>query len=262
MEKEMMPTARVAVLSDIHGNLRALNAVLEEVEREGPDRIVFCGDVASGPLPAETLARLVDMEEKAIFIHGNADRALVDAFDRQMAFDPGEKNPASLVSAWNAQQIDRRMRDFLASFADTAVLEINGLGRACFCHGSPRSDEEIITRLTPDDHLLKLFSGLGAKVLVCGHTHHQFDRRIGGYRVINPGSVGMPYQGEPGAFWALLGPDVELRRTEYDHVQALDEALAAGYPDPSYRDTLLSPRKAEEVAAFFEKFAIERGERD
>jgi putative phosphoesterase len=253
---------RVAVLSDIHGNIRALEAVLGEVEREQPDRIVVCGDVSAGPFIAETLARLMALESKALFIRGNADRAVVSAYDQGMAFDPEEKNPARLVPSWNARQIDRKGRDFLSRFEDRAFLEVAGLGKTCFCHGSPRSDEEIITRLTPEEHLQKLFDEIGEKTIVCGHTHHQFDRSFAGYRVINPGSIGMPYEGKPGAFWALMGPEIELRRTEYYVEGAVREALASGYPDPSYRDTLLSPPRPEAVAEFFEKVAVDRGERN
>ena len=99
-------------------------------------------------------------------------------------------------------------------------------------------------------------------IVVCGHTHHQFDRRIGGYRVVNAGSVGMPYEGTPGAFWALLGPDLDLRKTEYDFERAVGEALSTGYPDPAHQGIILNPPKSDEVAAFFEKFAADRGERD
>ena len=252
---------RVAALSDIHGNIQALNAVLEEVEREYPDRIVVCGDVASGPFPGETIERLMDLGERAYFIRGNADRELVSAYDRHHQFDPKEKVPARFFSSWSAQQINQKQRDFLASFNDRVVLEVTGLTRTLFCHGSPRSDEEIITSLTPEDHLQKLFKGLEEKVLICAHTHHQFDRKTGGYRVVNAGSIGMPYEGKPGAFWAMLGLGVDLRRTEYDFERAVEEALSAGYPDPSYRVTILTPPEPETIAAFFEKVAAERGER-
>jgi putative phosphoesterase len=261
MDELDRPGLRVAVLSDIHGNIRALEAVLEEVEREQPDRIVFCGDVSSGPFIAETLARLMEIEGEAVFIRGNADRAVVSAYDLELAFDPEETDPARLVPAWNAQQIGRKGRDFLARFEDRISLEIAGVGRTCFCHGSPRSDEEIITRLTPENHLQKIFAEIEEKTFACGHTHHQFDRSFAGYRVINPGSVGMPYEGKPGAYWALMGPGVELRRTEYDVESAVEKALAAGFPDPTYRKNMLNPPEAQAVAEFFEKVAIERGER-
>lgn len=252
---------RVAVLSDIHGNIRALNAVLEEVERDQPDRIVVCGDVAAGPFPGDTLERLMELGARAYFVRGNADRELISAFDSHLKFDPKEENPARLFSSWCAQQINQRQRNYLASFKDRVVLEVVGLGSVLFCHGSPRSDEEIITSLTPKTSLEKLFAGVEEKVVVCGHTHHQFDRKTVGYRVINPGSIGMPYEGKPGAFWAFLGPDVKLRRTEYDFERAVEDVLSTGYPDPSYQETILTPPKPDEIAAFFETVAAGRGER-
>jgi putative phosphoesterase len=252
---------RVAALSDIHGNIQALNAVLEEVERDQPDMIVVCGDVAAGPFPGDTLERLMELGERARFIRGNADRELISAYDSRLQFDPEEEDPARFFSSWGAHQINQRQRDFLASFEDRVVLEIIGLGRVLFCHGSPWSDEEIITYLTPEDSLDKLLAKLEEKVVVCGHTHHQFDRNTDGYRVINAGSIGMPYEGKPGAFWVLLGPDVNLRRTEYDFERAVEDALSTGYPDPSYQKTILTPPKPDEVAAFFEKVAAGRGER-
>jgi putative phosphoesterase len=251
----------VAALSDIHGNIRALNAVLGEVEREQPDAIVVCGDVATGPFPGEALNRLMNLGKPAYFVRGNADRELVSAYDRQLQFDPEEKDRLRLFSSWTAQRIDKKQRDFLASFQDRVVFEVTGLGGVLFCHGSPRSDNEIITSLTPEDILGKLLAELAEKTVVCGHTHHQFDRKTDGFRVVNAGSVGMPYEGIPGAFWALLGPDVDLRKTAYDFDRLVAEALSAGYPDPSYQEIILNPPKPDEVAAFFEQVAADRGER-
>jgi putative phosphoesterase len=252
---------RVAVLSDIHGNIRALNAALDEVAREQPDRIVVCGDVASGPFPAATIDRLMALGEPALFVRGNADRELVSAFDHAFPYDPGETDAARLFAAWAAQHIDQRQRDFLAGFHDRLSLEIAGLGRVLFCHGTPASDEEIITCLTPPARLEIICAGLEEEIVVCGHTHHRFDLQAGDRRVINAGSVGMPYEGKPGAFWAILGPGVEFRRSTYDAERAAEEALAAGYPDPSYAETLLAPPTPVEVAEFFEKVAADRGER-
>lgn len=257
----MSDNTTVAALSDIHGNIRALNAVLEEVRREQPDAIVVCGDVATGPFPSETLQRLMGLEERAYFVRGNADRELISAYDRRLQFDPDEVDPARFFSSWCAQQINKKQRDFLASFHDRVVLDVTGLGSVLFCHGSPQSDDEIITSLTPGHVLSKFFAGLAEKLVVCGHTHHQFDRRTDGFRMVNAGSVGMAYQGKPGAFWALLGPDVDLRKTEYDFERAVAQALSTGYPDPSYREIILNPPRADEVAAFFEKVAADRGER-
>ncbi len=252
---------RVAVLSDIHGNIRALDAVLEEVENQQVDTLVFCGDVASGPFPGETLIRLMELAGRAHFVRGNSDRELVSACDGFLQFNPTGKETGKSISAWSAQFVNQSQRDFLASFEENVVLEVRGLGKVLFCHGSPRSDEQIITSLTPEADLEKILAGVNEKVIVCGHTHHQFDLRAGRYRVINSGSVGMPYEGKPGAYWAILGPAVEFRRSEYDAEKAVEESLETGYPDLEYRETLLTPPKADEVAAYFENVAIERGER-
>jgi putative phosphoesterase len=252
---------RIAALADIHGNIQALNAVLAELEGDPPDRIVVCGDVASGPFPSETLERLMELGEGAVFIRGNADRELLAAYDSGVKYNSEEEDPARLFAAWCAQQINPRQRDFLASFEDRVVLEVMGLGEVLFCHGSPRSDEEIITSLTPVESLEKILVGVNERVVVCGHTHHQFDRKPDGYRVINAGSIGMPYEDKPGAYWARLSPEVDLRRTKYDVERAVEQALATGYPDASYEDILLRPPKPDQAAAFFEEVAAGRGER-
>jgi len=204
---------RVAVLADIHGNLPALEAVLADIAVTDADLLMICGDVASGPLPIETLEVLRALP-RARFVRGNADRGLVTAFD-------GEELPRLPGPAfdWCASQLLREHRDFLASFSEPVSVEVDGVGRVLFCHGSPRSDEEMMTAETAESRLREFLDGVVADVVVCGHTHMPFDRMVNGIRVINPGSVGMPY-GETGAFWALLGPGVEFRRTDYDREEA------------------------------------------
>jgi putative phosphoesterase len=252
---------RVAVISDIHGNLRALNAVLEEIEREQVDHIVVCGDVAAGPFPSETINRLMKLGELTSFVCGNSDREIVAAYDSQQPVNIKEEDHAFLIASWCANQIDSNQRDFLANFSDRVVMKISDFGKVLFCHGSPRSDMEMITMFTPETDLIRMLSGVEENVVACGHTHHQFDRNVEPYRVINVGSVGMPYEGIPAAFWALIGPDVELRMTEYDAKGTADEAVSADYPDPTYSETILEPPGPEEVARYFEQVAAERGER-
>jgi len=239
---------RVAALSDIHGNLPALEAVLAQITREAPDLVVFCGDVASGPLPVETLNLLMALPD-ARFLHGNADRSLVAAFD-------GSARPrlAGPAADWCAAQLSKEHRDFLASFPADVRLEIDGLGRVLFCHGSPRGDEEIMTAATSEGRLHEMTAGSDAGVIVCGHTHMQFDRVVDGVRIVNPGSVGMPY-GEPGAFWALLGPDVDFQRTNYNRESAAARIATSSWPDaPAFaRDNVLSVPSAAEAMNFFRK---------
>lgn len=227
---------RVAALYDIHANLPALNAVLADAEEA--DLFVVGGDFSHGPLPAETVDRLRDLGDRVRFIRGNADREVAQP------------------DAWQREPLGDERLAFLAGLPETVTIEIDGLGSVLFCHGSPRSDEEIITAVTPEDRLGRILADVSASVVVCGHTHHQFDRAAHGIRVVNAGSVGVPYEGRQGAFWAMLGPDVELRSTAYDLDLAEVAILASGFPGADELvDTLRSPPTADEVARHFESLA-------
>jgi predicted phosphodiesterase len=218
---------RVAALYDIHGNVPALDAVLADVDAAGVDLIVWGGDVAAGPQPVETLARM--RERGGRFVSGNADRQMVEDFD------------ADAESVW-ARAIDRADRDFLASFEATVSLD-----GTLFCHGSPRSDEERITRATPTERLAPMLAGVEERLVVCGHTHQQFDLRCGTHRVLNAGSVGMPYEGTAAAFWLLLGgPEPELRRTDYDI------ALLDAEARELFKESLFEPADPDWVTRYFE----------
>jgi len=245
---------RIAALYDIHGNLPALDAVLAEVEVVAPDAIVIGGDVATGGMPAETIDRLRGLGERTRFVMGNADRELVEAFDAGAPADAADDDEFRRLTAWGASRLDRAQRDFLAGFAPVVSLEADDLGPALFCHGSPRSDTEMITALTPPERLEPMLAEVAEPVVVCGHTHHQFELAAGGRRVINAGAVGMPYQGAAAAFWLLLGPEVELRRTDYDVEGALETMRAAGAPGigEAMRESLVDPIDADTVARFFE----------
>jgi ribosomal protein uS13 len=128
------------------------------------------------------------------------------------------------------------------------VVEVDGLGEVLFCHASPRSDEEIFTALSPAERLRPMLEGVPQRVVVCGHTHMQFDRVVDGTRVINAGSVGMPY-GRPGAYWLLLGPDVRLTRTEYDLQRAAELVQKTSYPQAGEfaSRNVLNPQAEDEI---------------
>jgi len=245
---------KVAALYDIHGNLHALDAVLAEADQRGAELILVGGDVASGPMPRETLERLAARGDQVRYIRGNADRSLAGALARPpVAGEP----PWAKLERWAAERLTPGQREWLANLPTIAMIEIAGLGQVLFCHGTPRSDEEILTRLTPDEVVLEALTGTDAPLVVCGHTHVQYDRQIGNRRIVNAGSVGMPYEGEPSARWALLGLELTLMRTPYDVVAAGADIRAGGHPDAEgfVRRFLITPFTAEEASATFEQQA-------
>lgn len=245
-----MPPSTVAALYDIHGNLPALEAVLEEIRRAGVDLVVVGGDVLPGPMPRETLACLFDLEIPIQLIHGNGDREVL-AHKRGTGSGTLPEQAREAIR-WTAEQLDPEHEQWLAGWPATLLVEIDGFGEVLFCHATPRNDTEIFTRLTPEERLVPVFAGIDASLVVCGHTHMQFDRRIGSVRVVNAGSVGMPF-GEPGADWLLLGPDIQLRHSSYDLPRAAKRIRATQYPQAQEfadRYVLRPPSEAETLEAF------------
>jgi putative phosphoesterase len=206
---------RVAALYDVHGNLPALESVLAEVERERVDAIVCGGDVVWGPLPAECLERFRGVG--AQFVRGNADRDVVSGDDE--------------IDRYAASLLTDEQRAFVAAWPLSLELEIDGLGGVLFCHATPRADDDIVTRDTPDEAVAEAIAGVDVDLVVVGHTHVQFDRQVAGApRLVNAGSVGMPYEGDADARWLLLGPDVAFRRTTYDVDSAIRTILTTEMP--------------------------------
>lgn len=219
---------RLAALYDIHGNLPALEAVLHDVRRERVDQLIIGGDVLPGPMPRETFDCLLHSDVPVRFIHGNGDRAVLE----QM----GGRVPAYLplavqeVIAWVAQQLGPEHERELRSWPATLHADLPIPGGVLFCHATPRNDTEIFTRLTSEVRLRPVFGGIAESLVVCGHTHMQFDRMVGGTRVVNAGSVGMPFGKRGAADWLLLGPDVALRHTSFDVSSAADHIRSTAYP--------------------------------
>jgi len=231
----------VAVLSDVHGNAVALEAALVELAADPPELIVLGGDLTWGPLPHETADLLRELPAPALLVRGNAERAL---FERRAA-KPRER--------WLLEAHTEEDLAFLRQAVEGVTVEVAGLGPVRFCHGSPRSDEELITPATPEERLSAAVAGRPEQVVVSAHTHLQFDRRAAGIRSVNPGSVGMPYAPAPGAYWAVLGPDVDLRRTEYDVERAVAAYRETGDPlTEQMVEILLSPPTPDEVIAHAE----------
>jgi len=244
---------RVAVLSDIHGNLPALEAVLRDVGTCGVDAIVLNGDLADGPMPTQTLDCLEALGGRAIWGRGNSDRWLADAFDGTFQPSGLPTNPPAAYFDWCAERIGQAHRDRLASLPLSVTLDIDGLGPVAFCHATARDDNEFILVDSPVGHYQAAFADVGEQTVVIGHTHMPFDRLADTRRIINPGSVGLPY-GHAGASWALLGRDVVLRRTRYD-AEAAAAALSASARDlPGIEfitgNVRASASDAEALAAF------------
>ena len=243
---------RVAVLADIHGNLPALDAVLADAEAAGANAIVLNGDMATGPMPAQTLERLAGLGDRAVWVRGNCERELADAWDGTL--DPGLPEQARVPAEYCASHLEPAHRDLLDGLPLSVTLEVDGLGPVRFCHATAVSDTDIVLVDSPIASYRGGFADVTEPTVVLGHTHMPFDRLADRRRFVNPGSVGMPY-GTAGAHWALLGPDVTLRCTGYDAqaaVQAM-RAAAVGYPglgDFLAENVLTVPSDAEALAIF------------
>lgn len=242
------PVRRVAVLSDVHGNVPALEAVLADVERADVDLIVFPGDVTWGPEPQETVEIIRALGDRAVCVQGNADRAVLELV-------AGTREHTRPRDPWMPKHHDDEAVEFLRTFAFSVVVDIEGLGPTRFCHGSPRGDTECVTPETSAERFAELSAGIAEMVLVTGHTHLQFDRYVAGRRSVNAGSVGLPYHlGEPGtAYWAVLGPDVDLRQTRYDVEEAVRRTRDTD--DPTGEEIiqmLLKPPTPAEIIAYAE----------
>lgn len=211
----------------------------------GDAQLVFGGDLAAGPMPAETLDRIMELD--VLVLRGNADRELLSG------------PSGGLIDEWVVGQLNDRHREYIAALPEQVELDVEGVGHVLFCHGSPRSDEEMILRTTPDEWLRDMLAGVESDLVVCGHTHMQFDRRVDRWRVVNAGSVGLAY-GAPGAHWLALGPGVEHRRTPYDsdtfadYVKTLEWPIAQRFAEENIR-TVPTEEKALE---FFEKVAADQ----
>jgi hypothetical protein len=217
---------------------------LKQVEREA-DHVVVGGDVLPGPMPRDCLERLKNLAVPATFILGNGEVAVLEVLaGRKPSAVPEPYHP---VITWCAEQLDSDHESWIRSWPKT--LEFSD---TLFCHATPRNENEIFTRATPAEVLLPIFNPVSQPVVVCGHTHMQFDRMIGAKRVVNAGSVGMPF-GKPGANWLMLRPEVQLRFTGYDLALAAKAVRATTYPraeEFATRNVLEPPTEAQILQDF------------
>lgn len=223
-----MMSLTIALIADIHGNLAAFDAVLDALKAEPPDQIVCLGDVAAtGPQPREVLQRLHELG--CLIVMGNADAELLDVSPPGSETDEESRRIAD-ISRWCAAQLDDADRAFLASFQPTVEIPLGEERRLLCCHGSPRSYDDVIVAVIPDDELDAMIGGYGATVIAGGHTHVRMLRAYRGREIVNPGSVGLAYQFfpdgsvrvPPWAEFAMLSQaddgvvSVDFRRVPYD----------------------------------------------
>jgi predicted phosphodiesterase len=234
-----------------------LDAVFDEVRQARVDRVVVGGDVLPGPMFREAIARLREFEIPTVFIQGNCERAVLDV---RAGIMPDLPESAHETIRWTSDALIPPYAEILASWPKTLLFEIQEIGTVLFCHGTPRHENELFTALTAEGRLLSIFEGLDVDLVVCGHTHMQFDRMVGTTRVVNAGSVGMPF-GEAGADWLLLGPDVNLRHTSYDLAAAAESISHTDYPGAAdfAKNYVLHPPSAAQMLEAFRHSELKYG---
>lgn len=220
---------RIAALYDIHGNFPALKAVLQDVYAENVDLIIVGGDVVAGPMPLETLRLLQDVSSiiPTQYIHGNAESEVLRYLVGEEIKGLSER--ANEEAQWVGNCLSSVQRDLILSWPLTLQYELDGWREVLFCHATPHNDIDIFTRTTPAVSLLPIFKNLAASLVICGHTHMQFDRVIGHTRVVNAGSVGLPF-GHTGADWLMLDQEIEFMHSDYNLAEAAERIRASDYP--------------------------------
>ncbi|HEX4444822.1 MAG TPA: metallophosphoesterase family protein [Galbitalea sp.] len=236
---------RVAVLSDVHGNLPALEACLADVAAENVDAVLFLGDLTWGPQPREVMARAQEIAVPTWFVRGNAERAVVQ-------FAAGSRQTERPTDDWMVAAHGPDGVAELDSFAPALRVTVGAVGGMRLCHGSPRSDMELFTPATPPARVALATVGVDELTIGHGHTHLQYWRTVGERTLFGPGSVGLPYGtgDRPGARWALVGDDIQLRVSPYDIEQSIRIARSVHYPGlPSYEKYLRTPLSLDDLVA-------------
>jgi predicted phosphodiesterase len=238
----------VLALYDIHGNLDALEAVLADPRSAAPDAVVVGGDTVPGPFARAVLDRLGGLDVAVHWIRGNGERETA-AQAAPGAPAPAAGDAALITAALTAEDLGAARALALGGLPLTLTLD-----GVLYCHATPRSDEEILTRASTPERYDEILGGAGAPLVVAGHTHQQDDRRVGDVRFVNAGSVGLPYEGDGAARWLWVADGLpDLRRTAYDTAAAGTRMLAAGWPDEdSVRAALIDPVDPAVVTELFE----------
>lgn len=229
---------RLAAIYDIHANYSALKAVLEEIRVADVDQVIVGGDLVWGPEPRQAMDLLMEHKDEFIFIRGNADREVSYCYGKEKGLD----DFTAELNHWCANQLTKSQVEFLKSLPEKTTQYIDGFGEILFVHGSPRSDEEAIRIDTPANEIRPMIENVTQNIIVCGHTHIQFDRVIDDKRIINAGSVGLQSRAD-GACWALFSNDsVQLKVTSYDTKGASERIRGSNAPyKEDFADHYLNP---------------------
>ncbi|MEM8861695.1 MAG: metallophosphoesterase family protein [Chloroflexota bacterium] len=241
---------KIATLYDIHGNLPALEAVLAEIEKENVDAIVVGGDAIAGPMPNEVLDRLQTIQTPVHFILGNGESEVLHylAGEPIVALTPAGEEGAKVVG----DQLTEANKAFVRGWAFSVKFKSPHFGDILFCHATPHNNTHVFTKNSDPAKIDAVFDGVMADLVVCGHTHMQYDMAPAGKRVVNSGSVGLPF-GEPGAHWLLIDETVEFKNTEFDREAAAETIRQSGSPDAEMfisRAILSTPSESDVTAVF------------
>jgi predicted phosphodiesterase len=240
---------RILALYDVHGNADALEAVLSDPRAAGPDATVVGGDIVPGAFAGAVLDRLQALSGDVHWVRGNGERETAAAVNGPR---PAEGDNAAEMSAFTAQQLGPERARALGELPLTVVVD-----GVLFCHATPRSDKELVTRISPPERWSEVLTEVDTTLVVAGHTHQQDDRMVSGVRFVNAGSVGLPYEGNGDARWLWIEDGVpELRRTAYDAGAAgrrMRDACAA--LADSVNASLIEPVEAIVVTQMFEERA-------
>ena len=250
---------RIAALYDIHGNAPALEAVLAEVEQAKVDALVIGGDILAGPLPNECLALLRGLDLPICWLWGNGESDVLAVIEGEEVQGLGPKSAE--IAKWITTQLTADEKQFLQSWTMTQPFDLETVGPVLFCHATPQNNVDVFTKLTPDDEARAIIGATDANIIVCGHTHMQFDRQLGDVRVVNAGSVGMPF-GETGAYWLLIDDALRLKKTTYDLAAAAERIRQSNYPEAAQfaEGNVLRAPSEEDALAFMMQIAARQAE--
>jgi len=242
-------TKRIALLSDVHGNLPALEAVLDDAANNGVEELWYCGDfLGYAPFPNEVVQKL--REVKAVSVSGNYDLKVL-AFRQKQESWKGKKTPEKYVAfQWNHEHLSEETKAYLESLPQQAQVQVNGF-TALLVHGSPDSVDEHLGSSTPEARFEELAAASKVDLIACGHSHEAFVKKVKGTWFVNSGSVGRPEGGDARAAYALLdftGGEltVDQRRVAYDVDRVVRAIRAAGLPD-SFADVLRQGRSIDQL---------------